>query len=307
MITIPEIDKYNGSYYDAYKAIYSLVAHEVTVLRTLFPEGAVDSIDGYKVGVLTKLMHAACSFMVVIEQTHDYASAATILRSIADNLASYILIYHDPNNDEVYLRHNLFLYDGFRTRLNAILSIKPTDNKSISELEKKQVQQDVELAVKNTNNAIKYSLSEIRGCVLYGLHKTEIEYLIKLNHDNWKYESLLKYKHILKWKDMYPIINGKESSSFFLSYLSQYVHGLSSSNLSINNTNPDTFAPMIGIGITFLGKINEFVQKDFGVELTTLMHGFLDSEYGIEHFSYINPIYLEEILKKTGLKPQPKH
>ena len=161
MITIPELKMFNGSYYDAYKGLYSLVAHEVTQLRSMFPEGAVDDINGYKVRILTKIMFASCSFMTVIEKNHDYSTAATILRSIADNLASYILIYRNQNADEVALRHYLFLYDGLNTRLKSIQAIKPTDDNAVSELEKEQTQQGVTAAVEDSLNGIDYSLKEI--------------------------------------------------------------------------------------------------------------------------------------------------
>ena len=283
---------FNGSYYDAYKGLYSLVAHEVTQLRSMFPEGAVDDINGYKVGILTKIMFASCSFMTVIEINHDYSTAATILRSIADNLASYILIYRNQNADEVSLRHYLFLYDGLNTRLKSIQAIKPTDDNAISELEKEQTQQGVTTAVEDSLNGIDYSLKKIRNSILYKEYKTEIEYLIALKYDNWRFNSLKKYKQKLSWQEIYPLINGKESSTYFLSYLSQYVHGLSSSNLSIDNTNPKTFYPMIHIGITFLGKILEFAQNDFGISKDILLKDFLMTEYGRDHLSYVNPSYL---------------
>lgn len=297
MITIPELKMFNGSYYDAYKGLYSLVAHEVTQLRSIFPEGAVDDINGYKVRILTKIMFASCSFMTVIEKNHDYSSAATILRSIADNLASYILIYRNQNADEVALRHYLFLYDGLNTRLKSILVIKPTDDNAVSELEKEQTQQGVTAAVEDSLNGIDYSLKEIRNSILYKEYKTEIEYLIALKYDNWRFKSLKKYKQKLSWQEIYPLINGKESSTYFLSYLSQYVHGLGSSNLSIDNTNPETFYPMIHIGITFLGKIHEFVQNDFGISKEILQKDFFSTDYGKEHLSYVNPSYLKKILK----------
>ena len=69
---VSELDMFNGSYFDAYKGLYSLVAHEVTELRSMFSEGAVNNINGYKVGILTKLMFASSSFMTVIETNHDY-------------------------------------------------------------------------------------------------------------------------------------------------------------------------------------------------------------------------------------------
>ncbi len=295
MITIPELENYNGSYYDAYKAIYSLVAFEVEQLRSMFPEKAINNIDGYKVGILTKLMFASCSFMVIIEQTHDYSSAATILRSIADNLASYILVYHEKNADELLLRHYLFLYDGLNSRLNGRLAINPDTNTSIPKTEEDLLKKAIEDATINDNNTITICLNSIRSNNLYINYSTEIEFLIEQR--NWKYISLDKYKNSFKWEKMYPLINGKESSSVFLSYLSQYVHGLSSSNLFYDIDNANTFNELIGIGITFLGKINDFAQNDFNIDKQALMHNFFRSEFGKVHLLYVNPEHLESLLK----------
>lgn len=299
MITIPGLERYNGSYYDAYKAIYSLVAYEVEELRSMFPEKAINSIDGYKVGILAKMMFASCSFMVIIEQTHDYSSAATILRSIADNLASYILVYHEKNKDELLLRHYLFLYDGFNTRLNGRLAIMPNTDSSIPKIEEEMLQKMVREANIKDEKAIALCLTKIRSNNLYKKYTTELEYLI--NHKKWNYISLEKYKERNTWEKMYPLINGKESSSVYISYLSQFVHGLSSSNLIYDANNTNTFNELIGIGITFLGKINDFAQNDFNIDKKALMHNFFQSEFGKVHLSYVTAEYLESFLK--SIKP----
>lgn len=299
MITIPGLERFNGSYYDAYKAIYSLVAYEVEELRSKFPEKAINSIDGYKVGILAKMMFASCSFMVIIEQTHDYSSAATILRSIADNLASYILVYHEKDKDELLLRHYLFLYDGLNTRLNGRLAIKPNSNPSIPKIEEEMRQKTIKEATTNDEKAIAFCLANIRSNNLYKKHNTEVEYLI--NHKKWNYISLEKYKERNTWGKMYPIIYGKESCSIFISYLSQFVHGLSSSNLIYEVNNNHTFNELIGIGITFLGKINDFAQNDFNIDKKALMHNFFQSEFGKVHLSYVTPEYLESFLKSIKL------
>ena len=147
-----------------------------------------------------------------------------------------------------------------------------------------------------------YSLKEIKGNVLYKQYKTEIEYLISLDYDNWRFKSLKNFKQKFSWGDMYPLINGKKASKFFISYLSQFVHGLSSSNLSIDNTKPETFYPMIHIGITFLGKIHEFVQEDFGISKEILQNNFFKTDYGIELLSYVSQTYIENIFKKPNIK-----
>lgn len=293
MITFPELEKYNGSYFDAYKAIYCITAYEVEQLRSLFPEGAIDDINGYKIRILTKIMHASYSFVVIIEQAHDYSSAANILRSIADNLASYILVYHDKNKDELLLRHFLFLYDGLDTRLKGRLAITLDPNTPISKSEKDDLRKIMDNATLDDENAIDFCLKKIRSNNLYNKYSAEIEYLIK--HKKWKYTSLTKYKEQYTWEKMYPFINGKESSSIFISYLSQYVHGLSSSNLIYNTSNPNTFYELIGIGITFLGKINDFAQNDFGIKKEELYKNFFQSDFSKDYLSHISPDFFDSL------------
>lgn len=297
MFSIPGLEKFNGSYFDAYKAIYSLCAHEVTKLRTLFPEGAINDVDGYKVGIITKEMYAFHSLMTIIEKNQDYSTSASILRSIADNLSTYILIYHQKTRDEILLRHYMYLIDGLNVRYTALCSIRPSKNAPISNVEKEETERNVSFAKKNTLDAMHFCKEKIMTLKIYHEKENVINHLLKTKN-GWRYKSLDCYHKILNWKDMYPLINGKESSQFFISYLSQYVHGLSSSNLMIDTKSKETFEPLIGIGITFLGKIHEFAQNDFPVEKGLLMQGFFQSEYGIEHMSYITPSYLEDLITK---------
>lgn len=54
---------------------------------------------------------------------------------------------------------------------------------------------------------------------------------------------------------------------------------------------------MIHIGITFLGKIHEFAQKDFGISKEILQKNFFKTDYGREHLSYVSQSYIKHILK----------
>lgn len=275
-----------------------MAAYEVNQLRSLFPEDAINDINGYMVGILKKIMDASYSFIIVIEHAHDYSSAATILRSIADNLASYILIYHEKNKDELLLRHHLFLIDGLRARLNGRQSIKPDPNIPLSKTEKDSLREITEAATIDDKKYIDYCLKSIRSNKLYENHKTEIEYLINKKSDNWKYTSLNQYKEQYSWANLYPKINGKDASKTFFSFLSQYVHGLSASNLSRDLNNADTYNELLGIGITFLGKVIEFAEHDFNIGRKILLQDFFQSDYGKDHLSCVNPQYLEAFLKK---------
>lgn len=295
MIVIPEFKIYNNSYFDTYKAIYSLCAHEVTRLRRKFPEGAINDINGYKAGILTKVMYSFHSFMLIIENNHDYSTAATILRSIADNLATYILIYHSNTKEDRELRHYLYLIDGANCRLNALLSIKPREDAPVREEEKQEVRQNVNLAVKDSTQTIEFCKNYIKEIKCYKTRIKEIDYLIN-KQDGWRYKTLDKYKETYSWKALYPLINGLESSKSFISYLSQFVHGLSSSNLFYDTESKETFEPLIGIGITFLGKVQEFVLSDFDVDKDYLVQGFLKTNYAIDYISCMSPERQQELL-----------
>lgn len=281
MFSIPGLEKFNGSYYDAYKAIYSLCAFEVTKLRTLFPEGAINDINGYKVRIITKEMYAFHSMITIIENNQDYSTSASILRSIADNLSTYILIYHQKTLDELMLRHYLYILDGTGAHHTALCSIHPSIDVPISSKEKQEIERNVVFAQQNTSDAMFFCKEKIMKLNINKEKPDVVDHLLKTKN-GWRYKSLDCYEQTLSWKEMYPLINGKESSQFFISYLSQYVHGLSSSNLLIDSDCMDTFEPLVGIGITFLGKILEFIQNDFGIEKDFLLDGFLKSEYATD-------------------------
>lgn len=293
MFSITGLEKFNGSYFDAYKAIYSLCAYEVKKLRTLFPEKAINDINGYKVGIITKEMYAFHSMITIIETNQDYSTSASILRSIADNLSTYILIYHQKIQDELLLRHYLYLIDGLNVRYSVMCSIHPPKDAPISNDEKQDTERNVSFAKKNTLDAISFCKEKIRMLNIYNEKGNAINHLLKTKN-SWRYKSLDCYKQIFTWKEMYQLINGNESSKNFISFLSQYVHGLSSSNLLIDINNKDTFEPLMGIGITFLGTIQEFIQNDFGIEKSYLISGFLNSDYAMDFLSYeeLNHLHL---------------
>ena len=91
------------------------------------------------------------------------------------------------------------------------------------------------------------------------------------------------------------MIDTKKSMTDMLSFFSQYVHGLSISNLTID-TSDETFEPLIGFAIALLGKVNTIINNDFGVDKLLLLKGFMQSDYGTEYLSYYSPSKLNEFI-----------
>jgi hypothetical protein len=298
-IHIPELNAFNGSYYDSYKAFYSIVSYEVLRLNEKFNSRAINDIVGYQVGILMKVMRSFYSLITVIEDCKDYISAASIIRMIADNIASFHLIYHEKNEDEMLLRHYLFILDGFDKRLKEMENHKLEHNGSINDEDFDALKKQVEEAIVNTKQGIQYCNSAIQNLNIYSQHKEFIDILIEKG--NWKYSDLEKPKKQKTWNEMYDFIDERKSTSDTFSFLSNFVHGLSISNLTINGDDDD-FEPLIGHGIFLMGKINEIANNDFNVDRDFLTDGFLTSDWGRSYFSYYSKERLQEIIKILNKK-----
>ena len=80
---------------------------------------------------------------------------------------------------------------------------------------------------------------------------------------NWRFQSLRSSpKSRFSWEKMYDLMGFKCPSSFFSS-LSDYVHGLSTSNLNLEMED-ELFDPVYSFGISLLGKLMSSLKRYFG-------------------------------------------
>lgn len=298
-INVPEFNIFNGSYFDSYKGLYSLVRYEVLRLNDKFNSMAINDIVGYQIGILMKVMRSFYSFITVVESCRDYIVAASIIRMIADNIASFLLIYHEKNEEEKFLRHYLFILDGFDKRLKELENHKLENNSFITDKEFDALKIQVEEAKANTRQGIQYCNHTIMNLPIYSKNKRVIDSIIV--ECNWKYSDLNQPKKKKSWNVMYQLIDSRKSTTDMISFLSQFVHGLSISNLTISGDDDD-FEPLISYGILLMGKIHEIANNDYNVGRDYLMDGFLTSKYGMDYLSYYSLDRIQEfinILNKT--------
>lgn len=299
-IHIPELNAFNGSYLDSYKAFYSIVSYEVLRLNEKFNSRAINDIIGYQVGILMKVMRSFYSLITVIEDCKDYISAASIIRMIVDNIASFHLIYHEKSEDKMLLRHYLFILDGLDKRLKGMENHKLEHNGLINDEDFDALKKQVGEAIANTQQGIQYCNSAIQNLNIYINHKEFIDILIE--RCNWKYSDLEKPKKQYTWNEMYDLIDERKSTSDTFSFFSNFVHGLSISNLTINGDDDDDFEPLIGYGIFLMSKINEIANNDFNVGRDFLTDGFLNSDWGKSYLSYYSKDRLQEIISILNIK-----
>ena len=99
---------------------------------------------------------------------------------------------------------------------------------------------------------------------------------------NWKYKTFSsKTKgNSYTWLAMYEKLKLQRKPTFF-SYLSEFVHGLSISNISVDIDNT-TFEPIYGTTSALLGRLHDFIEDYYHDELPLikpkLISGLLDND-----------------------------
>ena len=237
-----------------------------------YPSVSVNDIGGYVRQICSKIVKMSKTLEVAAGQEHDYVVSNCIIRSIADNIASLLFVY-ERVGDEMILRHLLYVMDGLYTRLQMKLRKPLMKDSHISQVEFDALKQQVEEAIENEKGCIAFCENAVRQLSYYKKHSEECEILI--GRRNWKYEDIKSPMKSISWKRMYAILQIKSDDIF--SYLSQYVHGLSVSNITIPYSEDD-FQPIWTFGVVLIGRLREFMERfyrtsmeDIGIDASRLL------------------------------------
>lgn len=281
-ITIKGMEAYDGSYYNSYVAIFCVLAFQCERLTKLFPSNSIENMKGYQCMILNKCKNSFHTLLTVIAEEQDYYAAGTITRMITDNLASYNLIYHEGDETLKHLRHYLFIMDGLAQRKKYLCNHELKYDGIISKDEYEALEKQVTASKENTYGAIEFCERGIRNLSLYKTHKDNIESLI--NKQNWQFIDISRPNGHYKWEQLYEKISDKRAFTDMTVYFSQFVHGLSISNLKIDKT-PSDFEPLLGFGINLMGYARQYIENDFGLSRQELSKGFLNSPYFKEYLA----------------------
>lgn len=261
---------------DSWKLCPLIIAHltkEVGLLRVCIGQTTDIDIKSYPLKVIDKLTTMLTTLWKVINIDKDFYVANVVIRSTTDNVALLFLIYYKDEGEIRVLRHYLFLLDGIRSRLaNIIIPIK---NDGITEEEYQKLIKQQEDFKSTLNGCKKYIIECITSLKIYNTNKLGIDMLMKSPKGeelyNWKFKTLNitpsqinKGKNTYNWKSMYSEI--KLPEEFFSSFLSDYVHGLSMSNITIA---PDkqNMGALVYITKVLMERIELFIHKYYAIEL----------------------------------------
>ena len=171
------------------------------------------------------------SFVTVITQTKDYNTACSIIRMIYDNWYSYAFINHCTDGEERLLRYYLYVIDSINQRKKTMLNLH--DGEQIDPAIKKQA----DTTIQDCDKAKQKYADLIHKLSLYPQHIKFIDKAIEKGC--WKYKELSGDKLVgYQWGELYERLSGKDTR-VYLEYLSQYVHGLYISTLTIVPSNEE--------------------------------------------------------------------
>ena len=296
MIKIPELESFGFDFKNTYIAIYSMLGYEMERLSQSHLSRAVNDIYGYRILMLTRMTKSFHTLYSTLAECHDYVSSSTLIRMLADSLAAYLTIYHEQDDEEMKLRHFLYVIDGTKLRLDYLeksMQILKGRASSMSDNEHISILRESENSVNKCRNLLKSCTDVIKFMPVYKLYKNEIDILIQ--NRNWQYQSLSRPKIKQHWADMYLRIDNREIVKGMFSFLSQYAHGLSVSNL-ILESDMEAFYPLYSYGIVLMGKVKEIVENDFNMDRHELLDGFMQSDFFEGYFGSMSDAKRQEMI-----------
>lgn len=263
----------------------------------------IDDIDGFACQIAKKMVKSMRTLLAVCNRDKDYAVANSIIRMLADNMATFKLIYCQNEQNEKIYRHYLYILDGVSSRMKLLPETIQNDGK-ITKEEYTQLSKQI----KDIRDS---DLKAIEHCEqILNTHKYAIEYpefhAQTMKYKNWKYKTLSYTKNSnqnkYSWSEFYQLIDDRPTIQSFISgHLSQFVHGLCISNLSLNETEED-FYPIISFGICISGLLLNELKILFDND-DQIYADFLKSPEFLEMISNYSEEYIQEnILNQLHIK-----
>lgn len=215
------------SFNDLYKLYLVILEACMDTIREFHHSHYANDIKSYQSIILCRITKSLRTMIQILETSKDPISGYCLLRTIADSICTYCLIYENNYHEEVELRHYLYLLDGCSQFISAYPSI--LNNNDLVEEDNNQ----------NVIDQEKTDLIDFQNKLLIYINNTHIvltfpkETKAIIDNKDWKFRSITSYskRDSYNWRDIYKKTGFDDSLINFLSViLSQFVHGLFLSN-----------------------------------------------------------------------------
>lgn len=259
--------------------LYSFYMYMNTVKRitSLYHYASVQNLKGYVAHFCYLRLKSFDTFMKVVWEHKDYVSANCLLRMLGDCVAVFRLIYMEQDKDLLILRHCLYVIDGCERNLD-VLPEKNVNEDCLSEDELAESNKATQINRIHRQCLIRGAQEMLDTSPLKQKDKAAFDKIVE--DRNWKFKEFKDYKkkgnNQYQWRELYELIDCCKGFDLF-SYISQYAHGLSMSNLVIelNEQNID------GIVVEALGlitRLHEYTLTFYPEEQEYILQGLLEPE-----------------------------
>ena len=261
------------------RCLYSFYILMNTVKRVCarYNCASVWDLNGYAAHFCYLRLKSFDTLLKVVKEQNDFISASCLLRMLGDSVAVFHLIYMEPDPEWRWLRHALYVMDGCEENMKVLP--EPDINKDVmTEAEYEQLRQGVE----SNRNLRKRLMDQAQQIIDRSpLKNRDIEAFEKIVKDrNWKFKEFKTYKKAganqYKWTELYERIGMCEGYDV-LSFISQYAHGLSMSNLvmEMNEHNRDG---IIGEAFGLIIRLNTYLMNYYLLDYNYIMNGLIEPD-----------------------------
>lgn len=257
-IPIPEFDERFKCKEDAIEHVIRICNVVINKSKCIFPKATVDNVPSYVLEFCNKVLQQVTTLIMVARERRDYNTVCSLVRNLADNVSVLRLIYGCDEEEERALRHLLYVLDGVSQRYRMLEERPMSYNGKIPRETYNALFMQVQGAKDNAAKCIQFCVDAIKVSPLYHHQHDNIDVLIKKT--NWKYKTIDKPMQAYSWAEMYNLLEIKEGKDMF-SYFSQYVHGLSISNIVLNDT--DSFEVPLAYTFCLVVWIMSFLKNHY--------------------------------------------
>lgn len=258
--------------------LYSFYMYMNTVKRltNLYNYASVQFLKGYVAHFCYLRLKSFDTFIKVVWEHKDYVSANCLLRMLGDCVAVFRLVYMEPDKDLLILRHSLYVIDGCEHNLK-VLPEETENDDSLPEEEFKKSQEAINYNRKHRQRLIRKAQEMLDTSPLNQINKAAFDRIVE--DRNWKFKDFKeckKEKNQYKLSELYELIDCCKGFNL-LSYISQYVHGLSMSNL-VMELDEQNINGVVGEALGLIKKLHKYTLAFYPEEQRYILEGLLEPD-----------------------------
>ena len=266
---------------------FHMYMNTVKRLTSLYQYASVQYLKGYVAHFCYLRLKSFDTLIKVVVEHKDYVSANCLLRMLGDCVAVFRLIYGEKDKDLLLLRHALYVIDGCERNM-AVLPEKDISEGCLPDEELEDANKQICFNREHRQRLMREAQEILDQSTLQNRDKAAFDKIVE--DRNWKFKEFKSYKkkgsNRYKWQELYDLID--ECKYFdLLSYISQFAHGLSMSNLVIQ-IDESNMSGIVAEAVGLIDRLHDYTLDFFADDYQYILEGLLYPEMRDKILSYFD-------------------